>query len=637
MNTKDDLQKYSVDNIKSLLSKIIKKVKRKYLFADIEEEIFNNLINESVEELKEVLKKETNYSYSYLFVEIFESKIHKYIVRKIKNANPNEGIVKKFIDTNLNECTDTKNALKQLRKLSTFFESLNFTPSIYFSKKILDNVTIYNLIDVICKKSNKGNLRNISSDELTEFLIECYCMINNINLDEVDEKEELVNDNIVSQYLKEISNYKILSEEEEKELAERCQQNDKEAKQLFINSNLKLVVSIAKKYTGSGMDFLDLIQEGNIGLMIAVDKFDPSKGFRFSTHATWWIKQYIRRAIEEKSKSIRLPSHVYIKLHQIEKAKKEYQNEYKKEPTIEELSYMLNVPVKNLEDLLKNTKECVSLNTKIGDGEEDELGMFISSDEDTVEEQVLLHNIPNEIINLLKESNLKDREIEVLILRYGLNGEEPKSLIEIGKIYNVTRERIRQLESRAINKIRNSRKIKYFAKFTDNPEKSLKTIETFRSKRSMDAKSFNIYKKKISDECIEETQNEKENEKTKESNVKEKIVVPDNSRVFPSKSENNKPKIEPPNFNELLEKVKKYNIFETMKELSYEECIIVCIQLGIIDGIKIDYRKIAKFFNIDEEEVLTLCETSLMKYREELIKMLEELKKSNEDELTMKK
>lgn len=614
MNTKEeDLQKYSIDNIKSLLLKVIKKEKRKYSFAKIEENVFNDLIKKSLDEFKDTPNNVNNCSGTDLFIEILENNISKYIAEKIENANPNEGIIRNYIDSNIKGCSDKRNALRQIRKLSLFFESLNYTPSMEFSKMLLENKKIYDLIETICKNT-KSDLRDITSDEFSNCLIECYCMINNIEIDEIDEKDTYFADSSpISQYLKEASKYKPLTQEEENELAERCKQNDQEAKELFICSNLKLVVSIAKKYMGSGMDLLDLIQEGNMGLMTAIEKYDPSKGFKFSTYATWWIRRAIVRAFEEKSRSIRLPTHVYDKIRRIEKAKTEFYKEFGREATEDEISRMIKVPAKNIKDLLINTKDSISMNTIVGDEEDSELQNFIPLYEESIEDKIFMENIPQEVTSLLSKCKLKQREIEVLVLRYGLNGEEPKTLLEIGKIYGVTREHIRQVEAKVLNKIRKSKRIKDFAELTDNPEKALKTISSFQSKVT----HSDMSKKTMPQECLEEkninieTQNlekEKDNQEAKEEN-----------------------------FEVLLEKIKAFDIFDTMNGLSYEESIIVCLQLGIIDGIKLDYKKIAKFFNIEEEKVLELCENSLIKYREELCEKLENLRELNEKELRVKK
>ena len=275
----------------------------------------------------------------------------------------------------------------------------------------------------------------------------------------VDSKN-IVIDDPVKVYLKDIGRVPLLSPEEEIELAIRIKDNDHEAKDRLTKANLRLVVSIAKRYVGRGMMFLDLIQEGNLGLIKAVDKFDYTKGFKFSTYATWWIRQAITRAIADQGRTIRIPVHMVETINKVKKTSNMLLHRDGRDPTPEDISEELGMPVEKVREILRISQEPVSLETPIGEEEDSHLGDFIP-DEDALSPadaaaMTFLKSKVNEVLE-----TLTPREAEVLRLRFGLKDGTPQTLEDVGKAFNVTRERIRQIEAKALRKLRHPSRSKH--------------------------------------------------------------------------------------------------------------------------------------------------------------------------------
>ena len=266
----------------------------------------------------------------------------------------------------------------------------------------------------------------------------------------------------VRMYLKEIGKVPLLTAEEEIELAKRMELGDQEAKKRLAEANLRLVVSIAKRYVGRGMLFLDLIQEGNLGLIKAVEKFDYRKGYKFSTYATWWIRQAITRAIADQARTIRIPVHMVETINKLIRVSRQLLQELGREPTPEEIAEEMNMPVDRVREILKISQEPVSLETPIGEEEDSHLGDFIQDDNVPVPADAAAFTLLKEqLVEVL--STLTDREQKVLRLRFGLDDGRARTLEEVGKEFNVTRERIRQIEAKALRKLRHpsrSRKLK---------------------------------------------------------------------------------------------------------------------------------------------------------------------------------
>ena len=298
---------------------------------------------------------------------------------------------------------------------------------------------------------------------------------NDMDMEGLDDEEEVELDKIdlsvpegvsiedpVRMYLKEIGKVSLLSADEEIELAKRMEKGDEAAKKRLAEANLRLVVSIAKRYVGRGMLFLDLIQEGNLGLIKAVEKFDYRKGYKFSTYATWWIRQAITRAIADQARTIRIPVHMVETINKLIRVSRQLLQELGREPTPDEIAEEMDMPVDRVREILKISQEPVSLETPIGEEEDSHLGDFIQDDNVPVPADAAAFTLLKEqLVEVL--STLTDREQKVLRLRFGLDDGRARTLEEVGKEFNVTRERIRQIEAKALRKLRHpsrSRKLK---------------------------------------------------------------------------------------------------------------------------------------------------------------------------------
>ncbi len=278
--------------------------------------------------------------------------------------------------------------------------------------------------------------------------------------------KEISMDDPVKMYLKDIGKVPLLSPDDEIELAKLMVDGDAEAKRRLSEANLRLVVSIAKRYVGRGMQFLDLIQEGNLGLMKAVEKFDYQKGFKFSTYATWWIRQAITRAIADQARTIRIPVHMVETINKVVRVSRLLLQEYGREPTTEEISKEMGIPEARVREILKIAQDPVSLETPIGEEEDSHLGDFIE-DEQTIAptDEVARTMLKTQLVEVL--DTLTPREEKVLMLRYGLEDGKPRTLEEVGKEFNVTRERIRQIEAKALRKLRHPSRSKRLKDFIE--------------------------------------------------------------------------------------------------------------------------------------------------------------------------
>ena len=332
----------------------------------------------------------------------------------------------------------------------------------FFSDMQLDAEQFEKILDFL--EANNIDVLRITDDDVDDEML----------LD-VDDEEEIEVEKIdlsvpdgvsiedpVRMYLKEIGKVPLLSAEEEIELAKRMELGDQEAKKRLAEANLRLVVSIAKRYVGRGMLFLDLIQEGNLGLIKAVEKFDYRKGYKFSTYATWWIRQAITRAIADQARTIRIPVHMVETINKLIRVSRQLLQELGREPTAEEIAAEMNMPVERVREILKISQEPVSLETPIGEEEDSHLGDFIQDDNVPVPADAAAFTLLKEQLEEVL-GTLTEREQKVLTLRFGLEDGRARTLEEVGKEFNVTRERIRQIEAKALRKLRHpsrSRKLK---------------------------------------------------------------------------------------------------------------------------------------------------------------------------------
>ena len=338
----------------------------------------------------------------------------------------------------------------------------------YFKDQPLDAEQMDKIFDFL--EASGVDVLRITENSADDLMLD-----DDMDIDGLDDEEEVELDKIdlsvpegvsiedpVRMYLKEIGKVPLLSAEEEIELAKRMEKGDEAAKKRLAEANLRLVVSIAKRYVGRGMLFLDLIQEGNLGLIKAVEKFDYRKGYKFSTYATWWIRQAITRAIADQARTIRIPVHMVETINKLIRVSRQLLQELGREPTPEEIAAEMDMSVDRVREILKISQEPVSLETPIGEEEDSHLGDFIQDDNVPVPADAAAFTLLKEqLVEVL--STLTDREQKVLRLRFGLDDGRARTLEEVGKEFNVTRERIRQIEAKALRKLRHpsrSRKLK---------------------------------------------------------------------------------------------------------------------------------------------------------------------------------
>lgn len=351
-----------------------------------------------------------------------------------------------------------KNLLAMAKKKKNVLEYQEIND--FFSDMTLEEDQFDRILETL-EQNNVDVLRITEDDDVDEEILLAEEDLDVENLD-LSIPDGISIEDPVRMYLKEIGKVPLLSAEEEIELAKKLELGDQEAKKRLAEANLRLVVSIAKRYVGRGMLFLDLIQEGNLGLIKAVEKFDYRKGFKFSTYATWWIRQAITRAIADQARTIRIPVHMVETLNKLIRVSRQLLQELGREPSPEEIAEEMNMPVDRVREIMKISQEPVSLETPIGEEEDSHLGDFIQDDNVPVPADAAAFTLLKEqLVEVL--GTLTEREQKVLRLRFGLDDGRARTLEEVGKEFNVTRERIRQIEAKALRKLRHpsrSRKLK---------------------------------------------------------------------------------------------------------------------------------------------------------------------------------
>lgn len=327
-------------------------------------------------------------------------------------------------------------------------------------------------VETLLDKTEELNLNTEDIEQIYEVLEEKGISVQDTHTEKPNEQmmqkimSEISVDDSVKMYLKDIGRVPLLTPTEELDLAQRMTEGDPIAKEKLINANLRLVVSIAKRYVGRGMQFLDLIQEGNLGLMKAVDKFDYTKGFKFSTYATWWIRQAITRSLADQARTIRIPVHMVETINKVTKVSRNLLQQYGREPTQAEIAEAMGMTEQKIIEIQKIAQDPVSLETPIGEEDDSHLGDFLEDKNsiapmDAAEKEMLKQQV-EEIL-----STLAPREAMVLMLRYGLKDNHPRTLEEVGRVFNVTRERIRQIEAKALRRLKHPNKMKKLKDFLD--------------------------------------------------------------------------------------------------------------------------------------------------------------------------
>ncbi|MFV0440731.1 MAG: RNA polymerase sigma factor RpoD [Lachnospirales bacterium] len=326
---------------------------------------------------------------------------------------------------------------------------------------ITDNVDMLDIISTSDPLSDLEDIDDVPDEELKdeeepEVTYDIEAVEKNFNIDDH-----------VRMYLKEIGKIPLLTADEEKELSKRMKEGDEEARQKLIEANLRLVISIGKKYTNRGMHFLDLVQEGNLGLIKAVEKFDHERNFKFSTYATWWIRQAITRSIADQARTIRIPVHMVETINKLLRCQRQKLQELGRDATVEELSVEMDLPVEKVREIMKISQEPTSLEKPIGEEEDSHLGDFISDNLNPEPSEAAASILLNEHIREVLMNDLQERERKVLILRFGLEDGRARTLEEVGGEFKVTRERIRQIEAKALRKLRHPNRSKKLRDYLD--------------------------------------------------------------------------------------------------------------------------------------------------------------------------
>ncbi len=373
-----------------------------------------------------------------------------------RNMEMNTDRLKEKLDELREKAKERKNTLEFQDVVDTLAE-FELEPEKF--DEILEQLEDQNIDVLQTMEGEELLLDEINEDEFLE---------EEIDLENVDLSvpEGTGTEDPVRMYLKEIGKIPLLSIDEEVELAKRIELGEEDAKKRLAEANLRLVVSIAKKYSGRGMQFLDLIQEGNLGLIKAVEKFNYKKGFKFSTYATWWIRQAITRAIADQARTIRIPVHMVETINRVIRVSRQLVQDLGREPSLEELSEELDMPIEKVQEVLKASQEPVSLETPVGEEDESHLGDFIQDDNMPVPAEAATFTLLQEqLVEVL--STLSEREQKVLRLRFGLDDGRARTLEEVGREFHVTRERIRQIEAKALRKLRHPSRSRLLKDYLD--------------------------------------------------------------------------------------------------------------------------------------------------------------------------
>lgn len=486
-----EIKNMTQHQLESLLNPFIEKERLKYNYINLPQSIY-------LSKLKEI-EDTMDFSDGEIDIEsMIKNCSKRYIADTLEEENQAIKVVSNFIKKNIKLKNKYQDNIISFEKIVNFFHDFNCFPPPNLLIELIDkNDTLNRILQDVVENNleilQKYDIDSKFSDDISKNFIELYCLKNNIEIKKEDDIQEedytefitnitntVYTDDSVKMYLQEIHK-PILTKEQEKSLALRIRNGDEKAKELFIERNLRLVIKVARKYTGHGISFLDLIQEGNLGLIKAVDKFDVTKGYKFSTYATCWIRQSIQRSLGDKSRNIRLPVHLYEKVKKYELLKKELSLKFNREPTFEELSKKMRVSIDTIYKYERLEHDTISLNMIVGD-EDSELEDFISLSTESIDNQFIEENLKDVIENLLKNSHLTTKEIDILKLRFGIGTNDPKTLEEAGKIYGVSRERIRQIQEKALKKIRRSYNVKELAIYMDNPKEAQKNIDRYRLK-----------------------------------------------------------------------------------------------------------------------------------------------------------
>lgn len=429
--------------------------------------------------------------YDEFIIGTIKKTISKIIKTDMQNPKKSYKLINSFINNIVSYDFTVDKALEVFKELDKLFKEYSFIPDLDFLIKLLvKNEGLNNITTIIFKYYKyqviSGSIQEIFTNETIIATLNAYCLINNI---EINDDEEILSFDLkspIALYLDEIAKYPVLTPEQERELAILVSEGNEKARKKFIEHNLKLVVNVAKRYRHDDFTLLDLIQEGNVGLIKAVDKFDVEKGYKFSSYAIWWIRHSINRAIENKGKNVRVPVNMYEKLSLYNKVYDNLNNKLGRAPTIEELANAMGLPKSKIIELNKIYEEALSLNNPVGESKTSEFSGSIPASQDLLEDTIIDSLLPGDVHELIKKCNLTPRELGAIKMRFGFDDDKIATLDEIGQKYHVTRERARQILAKGLRKLRYSRYTKAYAIYMQYPDEALANIDELRQKYAED-------------------------------------------------------------------------------------------------------------------------------------------------------
>lgn len=443
---------------------IVNELLKDYELFGISEEYLKHLLVEEDKKIPNIDK--SSKEYCKILKDNLVITLNKIISKKLGDERFCLQTINNYINKKFKNITNYMQAVSVLNNLEEFFNRFNLMPT---PELLINLIKSNNAIEKSLKQLADEHIKIIRNDKINTIfsdiniimLIETYCMLNNITInceETIDiSQKDYATDDITKIYLQEISKIPQLSREEEKKLAHEISEGSETAKKEFIERNLKLVAFIARDYVNRGLDFMDLIQEGNMGLIRAVEKFDATYGYKFSNYASYWIKRSIFRALAKCGRNIRLPIHLYEDIIRYNKTVKILEQEYFRKPTLEEVAKRMKITLKRAYSICQIQSDASSLNSFINEEQTEEYINLLPITDYNLEEQVIATILSKDLQEMLKNSNLSEKELQVLIYRYCL--EEQKTLQEIGKIYGLSRQGIRKIEQRALKKIRKSNHI----------------------------------------------------------------------------------------------------------------------------------------------------------------------------------
>lgn len=678
--TYDNYSEMSTDELFEKLLPTIKSIYKSYEYTGISFDEYSDIV------IKVLAKSRPSSDFLSYVKNDIKKEVDLEVGKLLTDGDRSIDVISQYIEKQLPGVSNYEDSVRAFRKLDAFFKKYDFVLDVNSLSKLIEgNDKFLAMINYAFDEKRadivKGNSNEVFDNNFLIFSILTYCDLKDIK---VEENVEVLNADdfydtnskdldTLKLYLNDIGRIPLLTAEDEKELAYKISLGDMAARSKFIESNLRLVVKVAKKYRNYGLPFMDLIQEGNCGLMRAVERFDGTMGVKFSTYAMYYISVAMSRAIANDSRTIRIPANKFETLRKYKAAVDDLQKKYCKNFSVEEIAQLLGKSVPYVKEMEELCKEPVSLNAFVSYDGDSELESFIPNDDKSVDEQVVLNNLPSELSEFFNSCKLSERHKMVLLLRFGILDGHLWTLEEIGKKYGVSRESIRQSEIRALKLIRNSKDIEKFSVYLDNPDKALVKLKEFRDLEEKKKRKKKVYPKtgkkgkylqsiyeyfdefdKMTIDSVISTLNPDERSLLTlrygddlENPVSHGLSKRDASRFYGSLMPRMRKKLESMNFPSTLEKeekdeddvvdnvsylndevticndfnrtdyIKLINIIKVpeyklvINELGVKTTMIMSIYFGLVDGKQFSIEAISKFFNTTPNDVENIITSNL--------------------------